>query len=374
MIVISLFDGMSCGRIALERAGIKVDKYFSSEVDKHAIKVVKAKWSDTVCIGDVSKVFYKNGILHTENGNFPVKKIDMVILRSPCQGFSFAGDQLAFDDPRSKLFFEYERILNEIKADNPNVLFLLENVLMKLEHQRVITERLGVEPIEINSALLSAQNRVRLYWTNICTVPFGFFGEITSNIKQPVDKKIFLKDILQPEHEVDKKYFLSKKIIKGLFNHKARHKANNAGFGFAIGDPEGKTNSILGRYYKDGANCLIQIKNNSLFVTEANKEGFVEIKDGECVDIQHMGSKTRRGRKMEHKSNALVTIDSAFALWKNYKLRRLTPIEVCRLQNVDDHYFFHVGKQIVSDTQIYKMCGNGWTIEVIAYIFKHITL
>ena len=152
MNVLSLFDGMSCGQIALDKLGIKVNNYFASEIDKHAIKVTQHNYPNTIQLGDVMKV---------KGSDLP--KIDLLIGGSPCQGFSFAGKGLNFDDPRSKLFFEYVRLKNEL---NPKY-FLLENVKMKKEYQNIISGYLGVEPIMINSNLVSAQNRVRYYWTNI---------------------------------------------------------------------------------------------------------------------------------------------------------------------------------------------------------------
>lgn len=172
MNVLSLFDGISCGQIALQRAGINVDNYYASEIDKFAIKVTMANYPNTIQLGDVEKV---NGI--------DLPKIDLLIGGSPCQGFSFAGKQLNFNDPRSKLFFEFARLKNEL---NP-AYFLLENVKMKKEYQDVISEHLGVEPIEINSSLVSAQNRKRLYWTNI------------QNIEQPYDRGVLFKDICDKE-------------------------------------------------------------------------------------------------------------------------------------------------------------------------------
>lgn len=156
MIVLSLFDGMSCGRIALERAGVPVTRYFASEIDKPAMVVSADNYPDIEQIGDVTKV---------KAANLP--KIDLLIGGSPCQGFSFAGKILNFNDPRSALFFEYVRILNEARAINPGVKFLLENVKMKKEHADVITSYLGVRPVFIDSSNFSAHNRPRLYWTNI---------------------------------------------------------------------------------------------------------------------------------------------------------------------------------------------------------------
>lgn len=168
MNVLSLFDGMSCGQIALNKVGIKYENYFASEIDEPAIKVTKQNYPNTKHIGDITKV---------KGTELP--KIDLLIGGSPCQGFSFAGKQLNFNDQRSKLFFEFVRLLRET---NPKY-FLLENVKMKKEHEQVITEHLSVEPILINSALLTAHNRPRLYWTNI------------PNIEQPNDKGVYFEQI-----------------------------------------------------------------------------------------------------------------------------------------------------------------------------------
>ena len=179
MIVLSLFDGMSCGQIALNQLGLEVERYFASEIKPHAIKCTQHNFPDTIQIGDVCKISYRDGILTTENGDFEVGKIDLLIGGSPCQGFSRAGKELNFNDERSKLFFEYARILKEV---NP-AYFLLENVVMRKEYSNVITEHLGVNPILINSRLVSAQDRKRLYWTNI------------KGVEQPKDKNISFQDI-----------------------------------------------------------------------------------------------------------------------------------------------------------------------------------
>jgi DNA (cytosine-5)-methyltransferase 3A len=190
MNVLSLFDGMSCGQIALNQLGFKVDNYFASEIDEYAIKIAKKNFPNIIHIGDVLKV---------KGSELP--KIDLLIGGSPCQGFSFAGKQLNFNDPRSALFFEFVRLLKET---NPKY-FLLENVRMKTEYQDVITEHLNwIEPIAINSSLVSAQNRNRLYWTNI------------PNVDQPEDKKIVLKEIMQdlPFKDGLLKYTYNKKDFK----------------------------------------------------------------------------------------------------------------------------------------------------------------
>src|SRR5699024_9354809 len=184
MNVLSLFDGICCGQVALERSGIKVDKYYASEIDKYAIQVTQKNFPNTIQLGDIQTM------------QIP-KDIDLLIGGTPCQGFSFAGKQLNFNDPRSKLFFVYLDILNHIKSLNPNVRFLLENVKMKREYQDIISKSLGVEHVMINSSLLSAQNRKRNYWANW-------------NIGQPQDKGILLSDIvLDGIVEKDKAYCLT---------------------------------------------------------------------------------------------------------------------------------------------------------------------
>lgn len=294
MNVLSLFDGMSSGRIALDRAGIKVTNYFASEIDKYAIKVSQHNWNDVTHIGDVTKISYRNGTLHTEVGEFQVGKIDLVIAGSPCQGFSMAGKQLAFDDERSKLYFVFERILEEIRAENADVKFLLENVKMKQEHKDVITERLGVQPVAINSNLVSAQNRYRLYWTNIC--------EIT----QPQDKGILLKDIV--EVAVDSKYSITHFIGGIARSNYVQFNLNGKG-----------NNSQSQRCY---------------YVTSKSS----------CLDC----------------SAVAKIID-------NNVVRKLTPEECEKLQTVPVGY-----TSCVSDSQRYKMLGNGWTVDVISHIFLNL--
>ncbi len=218
MNVLSLFDGMSCGQQALERTGIKIDNYYASEIDKHAISITQKNYPNTVQLGSVVNVD-----VHT------LDKIDLLIGGSPCQSFSFAGKRKGMStkdeieilsleqylqlknqnfefEGQSYLFWEYMRILNDLRNLNPDIKFLLENVMMGEKWEKVLSKAIGVNPIEINSSLVSAQNRRRLYWTNIGMRPAGLFGDLESVIIQPKDKGILLKDIL--ESEVDEKYFL----------------------------------------------------------------------------------------------------------------------------------------------------------------------
>jgi site-specific DNA-cytosine methylase len=284
--VLSLFDGMSCGLIALKRAGIKVKNYFASEVDKPAMQIAKKNHSEIVHIGDVTKVKYNDGNLETEFGTFKTDAIDLVVGGSPCQGFSFAGKRLNFDDPRSKLFFEYVRL---VKETNPKW-FLLENVKMKQECQDIISEQMGVSPAFINSKLLSAQSRPRLYWTNI---------DFDKNIE---DKGLKLSDIVLDNSVVLPKFFLSDKA-KGYMSNKWGEKTRWDAYDNWL---DGKVRCLTANMYKG-------------------------VPYGVVKELD----------------------------------RRLTPLECERLQTLPDNY-----TDGTNDSQRYKMIGNGWTVDVIAHIFK----
>ena len=344
--VLSLFDGISCGRVALERAGFEIEKYYASEIDKFAKIIAQKNYPDTIQVGDITK-------LKGEDYD-----VDLVMGGSPCQGFSFAGKQLNFDDPRSALFFEFVRLLKEIKPKY----FLLENVRMKQEHQDVISEHLGVKPIMINSSLVSAQNRYRLYWTNI------------PNIEQPNDKEINLKSLLQNEEEVDEKYYLTENNIKTINrNFGSKGKIIDLEEDFSLIEKMNypsrikqklqciKCPTLTAAMGTGGGNVPV------ITIKEATKKGFVEIKDGECFDNTFPNSETRRGRKMDKKSNCLTAANYDYLLFKNERIRKLTEIECERLQTLPDRY-----TEDISMTQRYKALGNGWTVDVVAHILTNL--
>lgn len=295
--VLSLFDGMSCGQIALQRAGIKVNNYFASEIDKYAIQVAKHNYPNMQHIGDVTKVKGKD-----------LPKIDLLIGGSPCQGFSFAGKQLNFDDPRSKLFFEFVRLKNELKPKY----FLLENVRMKKESQDIISKYLGVEPIMINSNLVSAQNRVRFYWTNI------------PNLTLPEDKGILLKDVLEDENAIVGAR-RGRYLVDGIRQDGKMLTA-------------GKTKQYLEIRNDEKSNCLTTVQKDNIVIRDKSK----------CV---------RSGGRGSYDRHEWDSVDKDHT-------RKLTVLECERLQTVPDNYTNHV-----SNSQRYKMLGNGWTVDVIAHIF-----
>ena len=429
MKVLSLFDGMSCGQIALSKLGIKVDKYYASEIDKYAIEITQKNFPDTIQLGDVCQLDPKDFM-----------DVDLIQAGSPCQGFSFAGAQLAFDDPRSALFFEFIRLLKEI---GPKY-FLLENVRMKKEFLEVITDQVSscytadnvddeyvdmfgnvrFEPHFINSSLLSAQSRQRYYWTNI------------PNIKQPKDKGIVLRDILETEtderpvkdternqrhykNEDEKSLCMTATMYKGAGNNgmtlvpqKPKKVGNiypSGGQNGNVYSEEGKSptlssgEGIKGRGVGSNNAPKIETKPKQVGIAvDVNGHDILKrvySPEGKSPTINTMGggnrepkvvtggamrakSKNKDGKHVEwketkpqqmlelrkdEKSNSISTVSKdSLVVEDELHWRKLTPLECERLQTVPDGY-----TEGVSNTQRYRMLGNGWTCDVIAHIYKN---
>ena len=333
--VLSLFDGISCGQIALERARIEVENYFASEIEPNPIKVTQANYPNTKQLGSVLNV---KGI--------DLPKIDLLIGGSPCQGFSFAGKQLNFDDPRSKLFFEFVRLKNEC---NPTY-FLLENVKMKKEYQDIISSYLGVEPIMINSNLVSAQNRVRYYWTNIPVKGL------------PNDKGMLLKDITEEglqslglaqrgRYDENGKV-IQKYELNGTEKSNAMTTVSKDTLLFIPVDKHSSNSGLvcLGGVMKP--THKLWLDNGKLLQRNFSQGNRVYSSDGKSATLNAnsggIGGKT-----------GLYEIEGV--------IRKLTRLECERLQTVPDNY-----TSIVSNSQGYKMLGNGWTVDVIAFIFNQL--
>jgi site-specific DNA-cytosine methylase len=457
MKVMSLFDGMSCGQIALKKLGAKVDTYYASEIDKYAMKVAKENFPNIVHLGDVTTI----------DGNKFNNQIDLLIGGSPCQGFSKSGNRLNFEDPRSKLFFEFVRILRQCKPKY----FLLENVVMNKESRDIISEYLGVEPIEINSNLVSAQSRRRLYWTNI------------PNVTVPEDKGIVIKDILEDngiadmvinqgkqlqKADIKKSHCLMARDYKGFGNQGmtgirlkdnpvvSKDGLNHVGNEIEIvkvrkHEVDIKSLQTVLRYHRVRiANLTIsqvayycnvpQTKAEHWFRTDSSfsipdEDNWLSLKeclgittdqfDKSITEFEYREGVFEQSARVYHVDGKAPTLTSTLASKqkvyipldkvesknglilkghaelnghdvlkrvydKNGKSptlntcgggnrepkislgdkqwRKLTPLECERLQTVPDNY-----TSSVSNTQRYKMLGNGWTVDVIAHIFKNIT-
>lgn len=389
MKVLSLFDGMSCGQIALRELGIIPEVYYASEIDRHAIAQTQLNFPDTVQLGDVQ--CWKDWGIDWDH-------IDLVMGGSPCQGFSFCGKQLAFDDPRSRLFFVFAEILDYARSLNPNVKFLLENVNMKKEYLNVISDRVGVRPVNINSNLVSAQNRNRWYWTDIRTRREGIFGEVFSGIPQPEDRGILLQDIL--EKEVDYKYYLYEKAAryvldekrlgkkytqingeksltltaKGISNLTGTHISND--LSYVLTPKRTEYGKKIRKDYESGKIKESRKNIQSLEPRIDGKTNCLTTVSKDNLIIQLNTSKESGGKQPYQqnrvydpsgKSPALMADMScgSHAVYQKSRIRRLTPTECARLQTIPDWYRWGC-----SDTQQYRMLGNGWTVEVIKHILS----
>lgn len=311
MNVLSLFDGISCGQIALNRAGIGYDRYFASEIDDKAIKVAIKNYPDTQEVGDVTQL---------KADDLP--KIDLLIGGSPCQGFSYAGKRLNFDDPRSKLFFEYVRLLNELKPK----WFLLENVRMPEICRDVISEYLGVQPLRINSNIVSAQSRERYYWTNIPQ----------QALPSVCDLK--LKDVKEPN-------------LQHLATYRYDAPAPDLDF-YPIAKHSSKSGLMcVGGLMRKG--CKLWIKDGVMRSSTFGEGNRVYSENGKTATMKSqaggLGGKT-----------GLYEIDGV--------IRKLTRTECERLQTVPEGY-----TSCVSPTTGISLLGNGWTVEVISTLFKGIS-
>lgn len=341
MIVLSLFDGISCARVALERAGIPVEVYFASEIDDYAISISGKNYPDIIQIGDVKTI-----LDWARATDIPIELsrireifgIDLLIGGSPCQDLSIAKkDRKGLDGERSSLFWEYVRILREIKPKY----FILENVAsMPKEAKEIITRELGVEPIMINAALVSAQNRKRLFWTNI------------PDVIQPEDRGILLKDILE-SGEVCHKTTIALTETRTEEAKRIRRESMRSGCDFCprrekelVPRTDGKSNTIT---------------------TGQTKESLVLISPVAPVALRNRG----QGKKPEYngteKANALTTVQTDSMVEQDFIIRKLTPIECERLQGLPDNY-----TEGISNTQRYKCLGNAFNVDVVSHILSFI--
>lgn len=306
---------MGFGCMALDSLGIKVDKYYSSEIDKFANQAANALYPDTIQVGDVTK---------WKDWKFSLGSIDLLIAGFPCQAWSMAGKQKGDDDPRGALVHDLISIWRQIYVVNPNVKFMFENVKMKKEFLDYINKLFGVKPICINSALVSAQNRTRYYWTNI------------PGVEQPEDKGIMLKDIIEEDGEFT---IMSDKFV-----------ARQRGRKCLRDDISGKAVNLSAmEYVKNGRQGdYIRI----IQTPRGNNPGGIRAENGKTPCLS--------ANSWEH-NNHVTDGD---------KYRKLTARECMRLQTVPEQHIDTLLESGISNTQLYKMNGNGWTHDVITHIFK----
>lgn len=329
MNVLSLFDGISCGQLALSRAGVKPKNYYASEIDKFAIQIAKKNFPNTIHVGNVQNISPAG-----------LGRIDLILAGSPCQGFSVAGNLLNFDDPRSKLFFDFVRILKTARRQNPDVFFLLENVFMKKEWQNIISNLVGVKPVCLNSNLVSGQNRKRLYWTNL-------------PVTVPNDKGIFLKDIILPDAlpvTLTERRTEQAKMVRREHLKQGRDYTPHRSKEFTP-RTDGKANCLAGKSTREH---LVATTEAGLIVA-----GFADLNTHEML---------KRVYDPAGKSPKLTAVSGGYQEKKistdGIHWRYLDPVECERLQTLSDGY-----TEGVSRTQRVKQCGNGWTVDLIAQAF-----
>lgn len=372
MRVLSLFDGISCARVALDRAGLTVEDYFASEIDKYAITISQSNWPDIKHVGSV-----------VDLPAAAFGKIDLLIGGSPCQDLSIAKiGRKGLAGERSKLFWEYVRLLKELKPKY----FILENVnSMPAEAKAQISKIMGVEPIMIDAGLVSAQQRKRLFWTNI------------PGVGLPEDRGIMLKDILESGAVdrdkslcIDANYYKGESLKRYLEKRKRQIVFGNTGPGsmVRVGEigkgqsgrvysPEGKSTTLqangggkgakTGLYFIEPREIAVLPDEDVVVVPEATKAGYAIAKEGDSIETNYLNSKTRRGRVGSKVKNLMTT--NTVATLDEGIVRKLSPLECERLQSLPDGYTAVLG---VSNSQRYKTLGNAFNADVITHILSHI--
>jgi len=376
MNVLSCFDGLSCGQLALDKAGVLVDVYYASEIDKYAMQVAQANFPNTIQVGDISKV---------DASNFD-HDIDLMMGGSPCQGFSFAGKQLNFDDPRSKLFFEFMRLRDELKPKY----VLLENVRMSKQSQDVISKYMGFEPQALDSKYKSAQKRYRLYWWGkLTTNASGEWAYEQMPIEEMRDKKIVMQDILEDGYATDvmtnadgKSHCLTARYNGAVWWNSIERKqrtmvlkdnptVSRDGL-IRVGTADLKGHDSIKRVYaqegkaptlttmqgghREPKVAIGRIVNRRLDENGTRKDDQLDLPFTRQLEV-----------RADEKSNCLTTVHKDNVVVSKDMWRKLTPLECERLQTIPDNYTNHV-----SNSQRYKMIGNGWTVDVVAHILRGI--
>lgn len=334
---------MNTGRQALENVGIKVNKYYSSEIKPYAIELTQYHFPDTIQVGDVTK---------WREWDIDWKSIDLILSGSPCQDLSAAGKRAGINGKKSSLFFVFIEILEHIKLLNPNVLFLQENVgsASKLD-VGIMSRALGVYPVRINSSLVTAQLRDRYYWSNIKTKETMF--DVVTDIPQPKDKGIMFKDIITDGHVEREK---STAILEGYVSKNTFKNQNS-----------NEAQKYLKGRNNIGMCPIVYVENNELRVKTNTIKGFDIVTENDCIDLSFPTSTTRRGRVVKGKSPCLMESSNNLYSYKDGIVRTVNKVEMCRLQGFPDDYC-----DILTTAKAGSLLGDGWTLPIIEHIFKFI--
>jgi len=378
MNVVSLFNGMNTGRQALENVGIKVNKYYSSEIKPYAIKLTQHHFPDTIQVGDVTK---------WKEWDIDWQSIDLILSGSPCQDLSAAGKRAGINGKKSSLFFVFVEILEHIKSLNPKVLFLQENVgsASKLD-VGIMSRALGVYPVRINSSLVTAQLRDRYYWSNIRTKETMF--DLVTDIPQPKDRKIMFKDIITDGRvervkanamlESDYKQFIKNPIKEDIYiKSRIKKGKQNANIVYVDTDKHTCLNTSSGksriqeslkhRNETTGMIILIYEVNNELRCKTNTKQGFDIVTENHCLDLSFPTSTTRRARVTKGKSPCLMESNNNLYSYKDGLVKIVNQTEMERLQGFHDGY-----TSILSKAHAGSLLGDGWTLPIIEHIFSYI--
>ena len=354
MNVVSLFNGMNTVRQALENVGIKVNKYYSSEIKPYAIELTQHHFPDTIQVGDVTK---------WREWDIDWKSIDLILSGSPCQDLSAAGKRAGINGSKSSLFFVFVEILEYIKSLNPKILFLQENVgsASKLD-VGIMSRALGLYPVRINSSLVTAQLRDRYYWSNIKTKETMF--DIVTDIPQPKNKGIMFKDIITSGTNIIPQDYL-KEHRKGNMSTIERNK--HTCLNTESGQKGHSQEYWINRDSKTNMITLIYEHNNELRCKTNTKKGFDIVTENDCLDLSFPTSKTRRARVTKGKSPCLMESNNNLYSYKDGIVRTVNKIEMCRLQGFPDDYC-----DILTTAKAGSLLGDGWTLPIIEHIFKYI--
>jgi DNA (cytosine-5)-methyltransferase 3A len=343
IVVLSLFNGMNTGRLALENCGVRVKRYYSSELKSYAIELTQHHFHDTIQVGDVAR---------WREWDIDWGGVDMVLSGSPCQDLSIAGKRGGINGEKSSLFWVFIEILNHVRGLNPNVIFFQENVgSAPKKDVGIMSRAMGVYPVRINSSLLTAQLRDRYYWTNIRTRETMF--DVVTDIPQPPDMGVMFKDILTDG-------YTDRDKARAILESEERL---NTDLGKMYDRYEKFGNVVYLEKYKD----LISIEGARLKVKTNTVDGFQYATEDDCVNLTFPTSLSRRGRITKGKAPCLLESGEPLFAFTGDNIRPLNKVELCRLQGFPDNYC-----DILTRNKAASLLGDGWTLPVIEYIFSYL--